>query len=79
MRLALAALVLSLATTTAARADIEVGPPPADAHTAPDAAATSSGGGGCSASPGTTEGAIVFTALGAIGLASFVSRRRARR
>jgi hypothetical protein len=73
MRLALTTLVLALATTSVVHADVEVGPPPADA------APTSSGGGGCSASPGATEGAMVFTALGAIGLGSFVSRRRARR
>ncbi len=81
---ALLALALGL-TTNVARADIEVGPPPADAPTptdapgSPDAASSSGGGGGCSAVPGTTEGAAVFAALGAIGLASFVARRGSKR
>ncbi|GAB4202409.1 MAG: hypothetical protein OHK0013_15660 [Sandaracinaceae bacterium] len=71
MRRSLTALVLAFAATTSvARADIEVGSPPPT---------SGSSGCACSAGPGATGGAMVFTALGAIGLASFVSRRRARR
>jgi hypothetical protein len=75
MRLTLVALLTVLCSlASVAHADIEVGPPPADAQSS-----SGGGGGSCAATPGTTEGAAVFATLGALGVASFVARRRARR
>lgn len=79
MRPVIVAAMLSVLTnvglTNAALADVEVGPPP------PDAASSSSGAGGCRAvaGEGSTEGALVFATLGAVGLISVASRRRRSR
>lgn len=80
MRPVIVAAVLFVLTniglTNVALADVEVGPPPPDA-----ASSSSGGGGGCSAvaGEGSTEGALVFATLGAVGLISVASRRRRSR